>query len=69
MLVLRFVNDRRHDKEKDEEVGPRDNRLVIASHEREVALHAARNAVGAKQAKRPERTKEAELMPADRSQE
>ena len=67
MLVLRFVNDRRHHKEKDEEVGPRDNRIVIASHEREVALHAARNAVGTKQAKRPERTKEAELMPADGS--
>ena len=69
MLVLLFVSDRRHHKETDEEMGPRDNRIVIASHEWEVVLHAARNAVGAKQAKCPERTKEAELMPADRSQE
>ena len=65
VLVLRFINDRPHHKEKDEEVGPRDNRIVIASHEREVVLHAVRDAVGAKQAKRPERTEEAELVPAD----
>ena len=39
--MLCFVNDRRHSKEEDEEVGSRDNRIVIAPHEREVALHAA----------------------------
>src|SRR6516165_1508171 len=63
MLMLRFINDRRHHKEEHEEVDSRDNRIVIASYEREVVLHAARDAIGAKQAKRPERAKEAEPCP------
>jgi hypothetical protein len=67
--VLRLVNDRRHYKEKDKEMGSRDNRLVIAPDEREVSLHAARNAIGAKQAKHSEPPEKAEPVSADRRDE
>ena len=63
--MLRFVNDCCRHKEEDKEVGCRDNRVVILPHKREVTLQAVRDAIGAKQAKRPERTEEAELVPAD----
>jgi hypothetical protein len=61
--MLRFVNDRRRHKKEDEELGSRDNRIVIAPYEQEVTLHAA------KQAKRPGRAKKAEPMPVDRDQD
>src|SRR6516165_9215671 len=67
--MLCFVNDRRHSKEEDEEVGSRDNRIVIAPHEREVTLHATYNEIGAKQAKHAESAKKAKPIPADRDQE
>jgi hypothetical protein len=65
----RFVNDRRRHKKEDEELGARDNRIVIAPYEQDVTLRAAHDAIRAKQAKRPERAKKGELMPADRDQD
>ena len=69
LAVLRLVDDCRHHKEKDEEVGSRDDRIVIAPDKREVALHAAGDAIRAKQAKRPKCPKKAEPMPTDRRYE
>ena len=66
---MRLLNYRGHHKEKDEAVGSGDDRVVIAPDKWEVTLHAARDAIGAKEAKSPERTKEAQAVPADRSQE
>src|SRR5437870_1844618 len=43
--MLRFVNDRRRHKKEDEELGSRDNRIVIAPYEQEVTLHAAHDAI------------------------
>ena len=65
--MLRFVNDRRRHKKEDEDLGSPDNRIVIAPYEQEVTLHAAHDAIG--EAKRPERAKKAESMPADRDQD
>jgi hypothetical protein len=67
--MLRFVDDRRRHKKEDEELGSRDNRIVIAPYEQEVTLDAAHDVIGAKQTKRPERAKKAEPMPADRGQD
>ena len=67
--MLRLVNDRRHRKEKDEEVGSGDDRIVIAPDEREVTLHAARDAIGTKEAKHPECAKKADPVSADRCHE
>ena len=47
--MLRLVSDRGHHKEKDEEVGSGDHRIVIAPDEREVTLHAAHDTIGTKQ--------------------
>ena len=69
VLMLCFVNDRRHPKKEDEEIGGRDNRIVIAPHEGEIAPHAVRDAIGAKQAERAEHAKKAEIMTADWGQE